>query len=79
MPCTMLIIQDVDYKLKILRKISSLEVLDDQNITPAERFKILGVFPENLLTYANQMKQFYTKRQVQAKLEEENKAVFFNT
>jgi hypothetical protein len=56
-----------------------LEVLDDQNITPAERFKILGVFPEKLLTYANQMKQFYTKRQVQSRLEEENKAVLFNT
>lgn len=54
-------------------------MLDDQSITPVERFKILGIFPEKLVTYANQMRQFYTKKEVQAKLDEENKRVLLNT
>ncbi len=56
-----------------------MEVLDDNNITPADKFKVLGIFPEKLNDYATRMKQFYTKRQVEAKLAEENKPILFNT
>ena len=71
--------QDVDYKQKILKKLSALEMLDDQTITPVERFKILGIFPDKLAGYANQMRQFYSKKEVQARLDEENKRVLLNT
>lgn len=54
-------------------------MLDDQAITPAEKFKILGLFPTNLSTYASQMNHFYTKKQLKSKIEEENRPVLFNT
>lgn len=53
---------DADYKQKVLRRLKNLETFDDQTVTPAERFKLLGIFPEKLLGYAGQMRQFYTKR-----------------
>jgi len=52
----------VDYKRSILKQLKLLEVLDDQAITPADKFKILGLLPSKVASYASQMKQFYTKR-----------------
>lgn len=53
---------DVDYKQSILKRLKLLEVLDDQNITPTDKFKILGLLPSKVATYNSQMRQFYTKR-----------------
>ena len=54
-------------------------MLDDQNITPTDKFKILGLLPSKVSTYASQMKQFYTKREIQHKLDEDSKPLLFNT
>jgi hypothetical protein len=37
--------KDNDYKVSILKRLKFIEVLDDQPITPVERFKVLGIFP----------------------------------
>lgn len=54
-------------------------MIDDCTITPIDRFKILGIFPEKLKAYSNQMRQFYTKKDVQARIAEENKPVLLNS
>jgi hypothetical protein len=53
---------DVDYKPSILKRLKALEMLDDQAITPTDKFKILGILPSKVSTYASQLKQFYTKK-----------------
>lgn len=54
-------------------------MLDDQPITPADKFKILGLFPSGLTSYATQMNHFYTKKQLKSKLEADNRPLLFNT
>ena len=44
-------------------------MLDDQTITPTDKFKMLGLLPAKVSTYASQVKQFYTKRDIEKRLE----------
>ena len=67
---------DANYKRDIIKALKSLEVLDDQNITPEERFKCIGKFPEHLLQYAANMRQFRTKKQIEKKLAEDSKPLY---
>ena len=60
---------DVDYKSSILKRLKALEMLDDQTITPSDKFKILGLLPSKVSAYASQVKQFYTKREIEKRLE----------
>ena len=53
---------DCDYKSSLLKKLKTLEMLDEETITPTDKFKILGILPSKVSTYASQVKQFYTKR-----------------
>ena len=70
---------DVDYKPSILKRLKALEMFDDQPITPTDKFKILGILPPKISTYASQMKQFNTKRQIEKNFIEEGKPVLLNT
>ena len=54
-------------------------MLDDVSITPVDKFKILGILPSKVSTYASQMRQFYTKKDVEIRLQEESKPFLFNT
>ena len=44
--------QDTNYKIDIIKALPVLEVLDEFNITPEERLKIIGKFPQHLLDYS---------------------------
>ena len=42
--------------------------MDDQQVTPTEKFKILGILPAKVSGYASQLRQFYAKREIEKKL-----------
>ena len=48
-------------------------------MTPADKFKILGLLPPGVSSYASQVRQFYSKRDVEKQLREESKPVLLNT
>lgn len=59
---------DANYKRDILKHLKALEMLDDEEISAEERFKTLGIFPQKLLEYSNQMKQFRKKKEIKKSL-----------
>lgn len=65
------LIQDANYRNDLVKHLPVLEILDDYTISPEERLKIIGKFPQHLIEYSEKMKQFRNKQKAKKQAEDQ--------